>query len=142
MANRTIQFGNKRIVAFGITHTDLSVLFSSPYELIPAQGANKVIVIDRMTVRQNAAFASDATGIQCRYTNGAGIRVVNDIPVTTAITETWRNNLGITHEMVLNAPVVLYMAANTAVTSGGTIYFVIEYTVYDRTQTTSLTLKF
>lgn len=110
-----------------ISSADILGLNATPKTLIPAPGANKVIVVEHILLKMITTATAYANGgaLEFRYTNAAGAKVTADIAaavVTAGAGTSYTGVAGVTTSltMVANAPIVVDNATAAFITGTGT----------------------
>lgn len=119
-----------------LTSAEVLALNTTPQEIVPAQGATKAVVIDKVVgyVDYNSAAYATNTTIEFRYTNGAGAKVATDMAaLLTATADKVVSVGGVASEVVAvaNAPVVAVAATADPVTGDSPISLHVWYKVAD-----------
>lgn len=110
--------------------------FTTPIAIVAAPGANKAIVVHRVTAYLDygsAAYATNTT-MEVRYTNGSGTKVSADIASLLAATADKIQSVGgIEAETTLtaNAAVVIRTATGNPVTGDSPIYVSVDYSIVE-----------
>lgn len=123
-----------------LTSAQVLALNTTPQELVPAQGAGKVIMVDRIVGFvdfNSAAYATNVT-LEYRYTDESGAKVAADSAnLLTATADKVVTVAGVVSELVGvdNSPVVVTVATGDPVTGNSPVTFFVFYTVVDTTAT-------
>jgi hypothetical protein len=119
-----------------LSAADILGMNATPVTLIPAPGAGKIIIVDRILlkmVRTSTQFASGGA-VEYRYTNGSGAKVTADMSatlVTGAAGTAYASCAGVVTELtpVANAAVVITNASAAFTTGTGTGVVTINFRV-------------
>lgn len=126
-----------RVRRVTLTATQIKALYSTPQTLIPAPGAGKIILVDKILAfldYSTAAFTG-SNALEFRYTDGSGAKCLLDFPYATlnatadAYAEVNKDDALVTP--VVNAAVVAAVpSANPGgTTAASTLTFTIFYKV-------------
>jgi hypothetical protein len=119
-----------------LSAANILAMNGAPVTLIPAPGANRIIIVDHIlvkVVRTSTQFANGGA-VEFRYTNGAGAKVSADMSatlITGAAGTAYAAVRGVTTELtpVANAPVVITNATAAFITGTGTAKVYIQYRI-------------
>ena len=111
-----------RTATVTLAASDVLALHSTPFVLVAAPGAGKVVLIDEITVKLvfNSAAYTGTNAMEFRYTDGSGAKVTADMANTflnSSSGTNYQSVKGVTTALtpVANAPVVLVVpTANPA----------------------------
>ena len=118
-----------------VTSTQIKALHTSPVTLIPAKGANSIIIVDGIAAKliYNTAAYTGSNPIAFTYTNASGTAV------TAAMGSTFLNGSSTSYDFVrgiitefsptANAPIVASVASANPAAGNSTLIFVINYRV-------------
>lgn len=126
-------------VQVSLSSAQILALSATPVTLVPAQGANKIIIVDEILFRMSRTATAYASGgaLEFRYTNGSGAKVAADIAATVVTTGgagvEYNNVGGVVTSLtpVANAAIVITNATGAFTTGTGTAKVFIKYRVLD-----------
>lgn len=124
------------VISYGfltLTSAQILALFTTPIVLLPAPGVGKILVVRRITCKNNfnSVAYTGANALEARYTDAAGAKVTGDIPATfiNAAANAYYHAVPAAVVPVENSPIVLAVPTANPGAGNGTIAVEIEYAI-------------
>lgn len=121
-----------------LTSVQILALSATPVELVPAPGANKILILDEITIEMTRTATAYANGgvVEARYTGLAGALVAASFPaslITGAAGVAYARNQGLATILtpVANANLTLSNATAPFITGTGTARVHVRWHVLD-----------